>query len=303
MLIEGDKFKFVFNWAHIEKKLYEMLAPLMNENTQFCFTNIIKIEDYYRLCIVFNYLTSSSLSYSSFLFYQIIYLYPYQIASQKAELINIRNVIRSFLKCDIDKRMFSLWIWSAIIDDYRVMSILERKCWDFIVFKNWTIISTYANLNKYSIKQKWIFDSWVFQNKEDKIDENDFIARIYTFKNKKGELFYFNFKEDEKIINLLEKYVLFIKKTNSFNFYLQRKLRFLISYFNSFKSKIEDNCINIQLNPNSDSYSLLIKVIQSSDAEEYSERKIWCFVIGTMCINIFKFLSECEWDIDIEYTL
>ena len=288
MLIEGDEFKCVFNWAHVDKKLYEKLAPLMIKNTQFCFTNISKIEDYYWLSIVFKYLTFSSLLHSSLLFYRIAYLYPYQITDQKAELIDILFVIQNILRCNIDKRNFSLWIWSAIISDYEVMSVLESKCWDFIIFKNWTIISTNDDLNKYSVKQKWIFDSWVFKNQENKIDEIDFITRIFISKNKKGELFYFNFKEDEKNNKLIGKVCsFFFKKTNSFIFYLQRKLEFLNSSFNSFEYKNENNCINIQLNHNSDSYSLLIKVKQWDGTEKYSVKKLWRYIISTMFFNIF----------------
>ena len=115
-------------------------------------------------------------------------MYPYQLTDQKVRHINIPFEIQSISRCDIDKRKFSLWIWSAIISDCEVMSILESKCWDFIAFKDWTIISTNDELNKYSIKQKWIFDNWVFQNNENKIEENYLITIIITTQNKKRRI-------------------------------------------------------------------------------------------------------------------
>ena len=139
------------------------------------------------------------------------------------------------------------------------------------------------------IKQKWIFDNWIFQNKENKQYENDFITRIFTTQNEEGELIYFNFKENQQLINLMEKYVLVLKKTNSFNFYLQRKLKLLITNFDSLEYYTENNCINIWLNPYSNRYSLLIKVAKSNVADEYYVEDAWSFVIGTMWINILSF--------------
>ena len=64
----------------------------------------------------------------------------------------------------------------------------------------------------------------------------------------------------------------------------------LISNFINCKYFTENNCINIRLNSYSDSYSLLIKVKQSNDTDEYYVKDVWSFAIGTMCINILPFL-------------
>ena len=295
-----------------------MLAPALHQDTLYCLTSINEIQNNGILSSILENVVFSVDLFPSWYKYHFIYLYPYQITDQKDRLRNIRYLIRSISRCNINKRKFSLWIWSAIISDCQVLSILENKWWDFIVFKNWTIISKKYALHYHIIQQKLIFDNWVFQNSKNKIDENDFIAKIFNSQNKKGELFYFNFKEGEQIINLFEKYVLFIKKTNSFSFYLQRKFRFLISYFNSFESKTvnsclfesktedncsfeyktENNCINIQINSDSDSYSLLIKIKQLYDTEEYFVREVWNYIICTMCINILQFLKN--WRVNMQ---
>ena len=192
MLIEGDEFECVFNWAHFDKGLYLTLAPVICQDTQYCLTNINKIQNYDILSSILEKNIVSSVDLDpSWYKYHFIYLYPYQLTDQKVRHINIPFEIQSISRCDIDKRKFSLWIWSAIISDCEVMSILESKCWDFIAFKDWTIISTNGELNQYSIKQKWIFDSWVFKNQENKINESDFITRIFTTQNKKGNCFIF----------------------------------------------------------------------------------------------------------------
>ena len=201
----------------------------------------------------------------------------------------MQSMIRWLSQYELDIPKLSIWIWSAIICDFEVWNILKFKFWDFIVFKNCKIVSTNADLNKYSIQQMWIFDNWVLQNNENELYENDFITRIFTSINENGELFYFNFKENQQLINLMEKYVLVLKKTNSFNFYLQRKLKLLITNFDSLEYYTENNYINIWLNPYSNRYSLLIKITQSNVADEYYVEDIWSFVIGTMWINILSF--------------
>ena len=77
----------------------------------------------------------------------------------------------------------------------------------------------------------------------------------------------------------------------------------LISNLINLEYFTENNSINIRLNSYSDSYSLLIKVKQSNDTDEYYVGNVWRFVVGTMCINIFEFLRECEWDINFYSTL
>ena len=86
MLIEGVEFKCIFNWTHFDEKLYKMLAPVMRQNTHYYFTNINEVHDYDILSSVYEYIIWSADLHPRWDKYHIIYLYPYEIANQEAEL-------------------------------------------------------------------------------------------------------------------------------------------------------------------------------------------------------------------------
>ena len=86
MLIEGDEFKCVFNWAHFDEKLYKMLAPVMCQNAHYYFTNINEVQDYDILSRIYEKIIWSADLHPSWDKYQFIYLYPNEIANQQLKL-------------------------------------------------------------------------------------------------------------------------------------------------------------------------------------------------------------------------